>query len=147
MLDYYVWKELRKLTKLLSKKKPIPRRPLPMDEDFVWPKPNTLPPLPRPPMDIKIVDPIEPPPRRKDLPLSYEEADMLVDALNIYHAKYLKKIQRIVTPRTKKESAELGARQELFQRLARFRNTYEDPDIPYTGENEHPDYPENVNQP
>jgi hypothetical protein len=111
MLDYYTWKELRKITKLLRI------------------------------MEIRQVAP-KPEPRRKDMPLTYEEVNMLVNAMNSYHERYLKKIQRIVTPRTKKESMELGARQELFQRLAMFRHTYE-----LEPEEGHPDYPENVNQP
>jgi hypothetical protein len=120
---------------LMRKRIKLTNRPLPLDEDFLWPKPSILPPIPKvkltrdmeetivEPMEIKVVEP-GPEVPRKPVELTYDEIHMLVDAANIYYQKYMKHVQRSNQPRTKKESIELGVRQQLFQRMARIRNEW-----------------------
>jgi hypothetical protein len=129
------WEELRQVTRLLKS-----TLRLPGDIGFKWPSPRVLPPLPRQrQMEVTKIFP-HVPVERRDVLLSFEEIEMLVDSMDEYYQKYMRKIARTEQPRSKKESIELGRRQELFQRLARARNAWENPP-------DHPDYPENVNQP
>ena len=103
---------------------------LPGDVGFKWPSPTmyylrSLD-IKKEPMEItRIIEPV--PVERRDVRLAFEEIEMLVDALNGYYVKYMNKIARTEQPRSKKESIELGKRQELFQRLARIRNEWENP--------------------
>jgi len=90
-------------------------------------------------MEIKVIEP-GPAPERRPVELTYDEIHMLVESMDAYYMKHLRRVQRTNQPRTKKESIELGERQQLFQRLARIRNEW-------AFELEHPDYPENVNLP
>ena len=65
---------------------------------------------------------------RRTMFVSLEDVEMLVDAMDGHYMRYMNRVGRTNQPRSKKESIELGKRQELFQRIARYRNEWEDID-------------------
>jgi hypothetical protein len=62
---------------------------------------------------------------KKRIPLEFRQLDTLVDAMNLYYAKSMRRVQRIEEVRSKKYSIDLASQQMLLQYLTRLKVLWE----------------------
>lgn len=62
---------------------------------------------------------------KKDVPLTFEELELLIIAMEVLYEKSLRRARRTEEVRTKKTTMMLAERQKLLQYLAMIKNSWE----------------------